>query len=60
MNNFYSHLTDSILNNINMERLYLASGVDAYTFSQYVADQLFSGEQIEALIVEIKEWRKGN
>ena len=59
MNNFYSHLTDAIHNNINMERLYLAAGLDETTFRKYVADELFSSDQEKALAAEIKDWRKG-
>lgn len=52
----YDRLHHAILNGINLERLLIATGLDQYTFYQYMDNQLFTNHQETAIRDEIREW----
>ena len=54
--NTYDKLHHAILNGINLERLLIATGLDQYTFFQYMDNMLFTAEQEQAIRMEVREW----
>jgi len=54
----YDHLHHALSNGINLERLLMATGLDQYTFFQYMDNQLFTNDQETAIRVEIREWNR--
>jgi len=52
----YDKLYHAIINGINMERLLIATGLDQYTFFQYLDNMLFTAEQEQAIRMEVREW----